>query len=205
VARIGRELGALVVGMVALPFSFEGAQRKQIAQGGLALLAPVVDALIAIPNDRLLGASGQRQGLQEAFVAADAAFQRGIAGIVSIITTPGLINVDFASVRAVLRHAGPSVLAQGEASGGERASRALEDALCGNGASASLRGARRVLMNLTASPDVSLREITDLAARISDEIDPQADCVYGTVIDPALSDMVRLTLIVGGLPISLPA
>lgn len=200
VAHVAREAGALTIGMVTLPFAFEGTRRRQAAYAGLTRIAQAVDALIVIPNDRLLQVANQGQTLNDAFVLANAALRRGIAGIVEIVAVPGLINVDFADVRAVLRQAGPSLLAVGEGSGPERATQAVEDAMSGGWLDANISGARRVLLNVTGSPDMTLFEVTEVAARVSERIDPQADCVFGAVIDPNLRDTLRITLIAAGLP-----
>jgi cell division protein FtsZ len=200
VARVAREQGALTVGMVTLPFAFEGARRRQIAYAGLARMAQAVDALIVIPNDRLIQVANQGQTLNDAFVQANAALRQAIVGVVEIVAVPGLINVDFADARAVLRQAGPSLLAVGEASGADRATHAVEDAMSGGWLDADIRGARRVLLNITGSANLSLSEVTEVASRVSQRIDPQADCVFGAVIDPSLTDTLRVTLIAAGLP-----
>ncbi len=200
VARVAREQGALTVGMAMLPFAFEGVRRRQIAYAGLARMAQAVDALIVIPNDRLIQVANQGQTLNAAFVQANAALRQAITGIVEIVAVPGLINVDFADARAVLRQAGPSLLAVGEASGADRAARAVEDAMSGGWLDADIRGARRVLLNIAGSADLSLAEVTEVASHISQRIDPQADCVFGAVIDPSLTGTLRITLIAAGLP-----
>ncbi len=200
VARVARELGALTIGMVTLPFAFEGLRRQQVATSGHATIAGAVDALIVIPNDRLLHVAGQGQTLGGAFVLADEALRQGITGIVEIVTNPGLINVDFADVQAVLRGAGPSLLAVGEARGADRATLAVEDAMRGGWLDATIRGARRVLLNITSSADLALFEVTEIAGRITQQIDPHAECVFGVVIDPELRDTVRVTLMAAGLP-----
>lgn len=200
VARLAREQGALTVGMVSLPFGFEGARRRQIALAGLDRLGGAVDALIVLPNDRLLSTAGQGQSLQDTFVLADEALRRGIVGIVEIATTPGLINLDFADVRAVLRGAGRSVLALGEASGHDRAAAAVADALTGGWQDADLRGAERVLINLTASPDVTLFEVTTVVAQIGARAASHAELLFGLVSDPALADTLRITLLAASRP-----
>jgi len=199
VARIAREVGALTIGMVTLPFSFEGTRRRQVAQAGLARVMHAVDALIVIPNDRLLHVAPQSQTINDAFALADAALRQGISGIVEIVATPGLINVDFADVRAVLHDAGMSLLAVGEGWGPDRAAKAVENAMSGGWLATNIRGARRVLLNITGSPDMTLFEVTEVATRISAAIDPQADCVFGAVIDQSMTDGVRVTLVAAGL------
>jgi cell division protein FtsZ len=199
VARIAREQNALVVGMVTLPFAFEGAPRRQVALAGHAAIAAAVNALITVPNDRLLHAVGRDQTLNSAFVLANEAMRQGIAGVVEIITRPGLINVDFADVRAVLRDAGPSLLAVGEGSGPERAAQAAEEAIAGGWLRASIGGARRVLLNVSGGDDLSLSEVTDIAAAVTRRIDPQAECVFGATIDRDLGDAVRVTLLAAGI------
>ncbi len=200
VARVGRDLGALVVGMVMLPFSFEGIRRRQTAVGALAAMARAADALIAFPNDRLLFVTQGGQGMQEAFVVADAAMRRAILGVVEIVTIPGIVNVDFADVRAILRDAGPSLLATGSARGTDRAARAVADAMSGGWLAADVRGARRALVNITASADVTLAEVAAVTARVADALAADAQSVFGAVIDPSLTDDLRVTLIAGGIP-----
>lgn len=200
VARLAHELGALVIGLATLPFAFEGQRRRQIAEAGLVRLEAAVDALFVIPNDRLLQVSGQGQTLDASFALADGALCSGVAGIAEIVLVPGIINVDFADVRAILRGAGRSLLAVGEASGQERATRAVDDAMSGGWLDADIRDARRVLLNLTCAPDLTLFEVTTIAAQVTRRIAPEAECILGTVIDPTLTDTLRLTLIAAGLP-----
>jgi cell division protein FtsZ len=200
VARIGRDQGALVVGMAMLPFSFEGVRRRGTSVSALAALAGTTDALLTFPNDRLLFAAQGGEGMQEAFVIADAAMRRAIMGVVDIVAVPGIINVDFADVRAVLREAGPSLMASGSAVGEDRAARAVEDALTGGWLGADVRGAQRALVNITASADVSLAEVAEVTARVSDVLAPDAQSVFGAAVDPTLSDALHVTLIAGGIP-----
>lgn len=200
VARVARELGALAIGIVTLPFAFEGKQRRHTAQNGLRQMAQSVDSLIVMPNDRLLKAVNQTCTINDAFMQADAMIRRGIAGIVDIITKPGLINVDLADIRAVLREAGPSLLAVGETSGPGRAQRAIEEAISGNWLNTDISGAQRVMLNITGSPDLTLAEVTEIANAILDRVDPDAHCVFGAVIDEDLRDTVRVSLIATGLP-----
>ena len=204
VARIARELGALVIGMVTLPFTFEGTPRRQMAQAGLTHIAREVDALITIPNDRLLRMAGQHHSLTDAFVVADTAIRHAIVGMVELITIPGLINVDFADVRVVLRDAGPSLMALGEATGPERATYAVDDALNGTWLDTNMRSTQRVLLNITGSPDISLAEVTEVTSRIAAAVDPRADCVFGAVIDPDLTDTLRVTLVAAGITNNTP-
>jgi cell division protein FtsZ len=199
VARIGREMGALVVGLAALPFAFEGAPRHRTARAGLARLAQAVDALIVFPNDRLLSVAGPHQPLTTAFAAADATLRCALEGIVALVSAPSLINVDFADVRAVLLEAGPSLLAQSTATGPERAAQAVDDALRGGWLGADIHGARRVLLHLTGGTDMTLRDVTAVAARVTQVCDPRAACVFGAAVDPALTGSLRVLLIAGGL------
>ncbi len=201
VARMAREQGALTIGMVTLPFAFEGSRRGQVAQEGLRLLARSVDALILIPNNRLLQIARQGQTLGDAFALADTALCQGISGIVDIVIQPGLINVDFADVRAVLQTAGRSMLTTGSASGSDRANRAVVDAISGGWLDADIQGAQRVLINIVASQDLTLAEVTEVATRVGSRIDPRADCVFGVVIDPAYVDRLQVTLIAANLPL----
>ncbi len=199
IARLARECGALTIGLASLPFSFEGNHRRHIAEAGLATLEQAVDALFVIPNDRLLrSGTHQNQYLGATFAEADALLGRSVAGIVEIVTTPGLINVDFADVRTLLHHAGRSLLAVGEGSGPDRVRHAVESALEGAWLESTLRGARRVLLNITASPDLTLFEVTETAAMIGRRGTESIECVLGVVIDAALKDQLRLTVIAAG-------
>jgi cell division protein FtsZ len=200
IAQAARESGALTIGMVTLPFAFEGVRRRHVAQAGLVHLAQSVDALIILPNDRLLQITTQGQTLQNAFCLADDALRQGIVGIVDIVTVPGLINVDFADVRAVLRDAGTSLLTIGQGSGPDRATMAVEDAMSGGWMDIDMRGAQRVLFNITSGSDLSLYEVTEVASRIAERIDAQAEYIFGAVIDPEFADTLRVTLIAGSLP-----
>jgi len=200
VAQVAREMGALTIGMVTLPFSFEGTRRRHSAQQGLTRIAQSVDALIVLQNDRLLQVATQTQTLSDSFKLADEALRQGISGIADIVTVPGLINVDFADVRAILQGAGISLLAIGQASGQDRAIKAAEDAMSGGWMDVDIQGARRVLLHITGSADMSLHEVTEIASRIAGRIDAQAEYVFGAVIDPTIGDAIRVTLVAAGLP-----
>ncbi len=200
VASIAREIGSLTIGVASLPFSFEGARRMKMAQEGLERLAQCVDTLIVMPNDALLRVASTSLSMTDAFARADELIHRGIAGIVNIVTEPGLINVDLSDIRAALLRAGPGLLSVGEASGENRAARAVDDAMRGSWLDAKIAGASRALVNITGSPDMSFTEVTEIAQTISSIIAEDAHCVFGAVIDNQLQDTIRVTLVVTGIP-----
>ena len=199
IARLAHELGALVVGLATLPFSFEGSRRRHVAQAGLAQLEAAVDALFVIPNDQLIHRVGQQRPLQEAFGLADAALVRAVSGIVEIVSVPGLINLDFADIRATLQHGGRTWLSTGAGQGHQRATQALADAWGDFWTSGELGGVDRVLMHLTASADLRVAEIVELTTQVTRRIAPGTAFAFGVGIDPLCNDALRLTLIATGL------
>src|SRR5437764_11208211 len=199
IASIAKKLGALTVGIVTLPFSFEGTRRRRIALEGIAELSKEIDALITVPNDRLLGAAGRDLNLNEAFKVADDVLRQGVQGIAEVINVPGMINVDFADVRSVLREAGTALMSIGQGQGRNRAQQAAEEAVAGGFLNVSIRGARRVLFNISGGEDMTLFEVNEVAERISQAIDDMADITFGAVIDPMLKDTIRVTLIAAGI------
>ncbi len=199
VASIAKKLGALTIGIVTLPFAFEGSQRRRIAGEGLAALSAEIDALITVPNDRLLSVSGRDHNLTDAFKLADDVLRQGVQGIAEVINVPGLVNVDFADVRSVLREAGTALMSIGQGQGRNRAQRAAEEAIAGGFLNVSIRGAQRVLFNISGGEDMTLFEVNEVAEYIGKAIDDTADITFGAVIDPTLDDVIRVTLIAAGM------
>ena len=199
VASLAKKLGALTIGIVTLPFSFEGSRRKRIAEEGLISLGEAVDALITVPNDRLLAVTGRDRSLADAFKLADDVLRQGVQGIAEVINVPGLVNVDFADVRSVLREAGSAVMSIGQGQGRTRAQRAAEEAIAGGFLNVAIRGAQRVLFNISGGEDMTLFEVNEVAEFIGNAIDNTADITFGAVVDPALDDVIRVTLIAAGM------
>ena len=199
VASIAKKLGALTVGIVTLPFTFEGSRRKRIAQEGLEELGNEIDALITVPNDRLLATTGRDRSLADAFKIADDVLRQGVQGIAEVINVPGMVNVDFADVRSVLREAGTALMSIGQGQGRNRAQHAAEEAIAGGFLNVTIRGAKRVLFNISGGDDMTLYEINEVAERIGVAIDDTADITFGAVVDPALKDTIRVTLIAAGM------
>jgi cell division protein FtsZ len=199
VASIAKKLGALTVGIVTLPFTFEGSRRRKIADQGLAELSAEIDALITVPNDRLLNTMARDRNLSDAFKVADDVLRQGVQGIAEVINVPGMINVDFADVRSVLLEAGTALMSIGQGKGPNRAQLAAEEAIAGGFLNVTIRGAKRVLFNISGDEDMTLFEVTEVAERIGAAIDDTADIIFGAVIDPALHDTIRVTLIAAGM------
>ncbi len=200
VASIAKKMGALTVGIVTLPFSFEGSRRRRAAEEGLASLCAEVDAIITVPNDRLLSLIGRDRTLSESFKVADDVLRQGVQGIAEVINVPGLVNVDFADVRSVLREAGTALMSIGQGQGRNRATRAAEEAIAGGFLNVSIRGAQRVLFNISGGEDMTLFEVNEVAEQIGSAIHDAADITFGAVIDPSLRDTIRVTLIAAGMP-----
>ncbi len=199
VASIAKKLGALTVGIVTLPFTFEGTRRKRIALEGLDELSEEIDALITVPNDRLLTTTGRDRSLNDAFRLADDVLRQGVQGIAEVINVPGMVNVDFADVRSVLREAGTALMSIGQGRGRNRAQMAADEAVAGGFLNVTIRGAKRVLFNISGGDDMSLFEVNEVAERIGLAIDDTADITFGAVIDPSLKDTIRVTLIAAGM------
>ena len=199
VASIARKIGALTVGIVTLPFTFEGSRRRRIAEEGLAELSAEIDALITVPNDRLLATTGRDHSLADAFKLADDVLRQGVQGIAEVINVPGMINVDFADVRSVLYEAGAALMSIGQGQGRGRAQHAAEEAVAGGFLNVTIRGAKRVLFNISGGEDMALFEVNEVAERIGQAIDDTADITFGAVIDPMLKDTIRVTLIAAGM------
>jgi cell division protein FtsZ len=199
VASIAKKIGALTIGIVTLPFSFEGTRRRRIADQGLAELSKEVDALITVPNDRLLTTVARDYSLSDAFKVADDVLRQGVQGIAEVINVPGMVNVDFADVRSVLHEAGAALMSIGQGQGRNRAQLAAEEAVAGGFLNVTIRGAKRVLFNISGGEDMTLFEINEVAERIGAAIDDAADITFGAVIDPTLRDTIRVTLIAAGM------
>ncbi len=198
VAKIAMDLGALTVGVVTRPFSFEGKRRSSQAEVGIDALREVVDTLIVIPNDRLLAISDRSISQIEAFKSADAVLLSGVQGITDLITTPGLINLDFADVKSVMAGAGSALMGIGSARGEARATRAAELAISSPLLEASIDGAHGVLLSIAGGSDIGLFEISEAAELVHQSVHPDANIIVGTVIDDALGDEVRVTVIAAG-------
>lgn len=198
VARLAKEEGALTIAVVTKPFSFEGAKRRQVAEEGIRALAQEVDTLIVVPNDRLLQLVDKKVSMLEAFKLADDVLRQGIQGISELITVPGLINLDFADVRTIMSEGGAAHLAIGRASGENRAIEAAEQAIHSQLLDISIDGARGVLFNVTGGPDLSLHEVNQAAEIIQRAAHPEANIIFGAVIDESLKDEIRITVIATG-------
>lgn len=198
VARIARSVGALTIGVVTRPFSFEGKRRAAQADAGVHALREAVDTLIVVPNDRLLEISEPGISMIEAFAAADQVLLAGVQGITDLITTPGLINVDFADVKSVMQGAGSALMGIGSARGADRAIKAAELAVASPLLETSIEGAHGVLLSIQGSSNLALSEITDASSLVQDVVHPEANIIFGTVIDDTLGDEVRVTVIAAG-------
>ena len=201
VAEVAREAGALTVGVVTKPFTFEGEKRRQQAEEGIMLLRQRVDTLIVIPNDRLLDISGPEVTVEEAFRTADDVLRQGIEGISELITLPGEINLDFADVRRIMQDAGPALLAIGRASGEDRAAVAARAAISSPLLDVSIEGATGVLFNVTGSRNLALHELNAAAQVIAEVVASDAEIIFGTAIDASLGDEVKVTVIATGFPL----
>jgi cell division protein FtsZ len=198
VAKVAKDLGALTVGVVTKPFTFEGKRRTAQAEEGIENLRSEVDTLIVIPNDRLLAISDRSISALEAFKTADQVLLSGVQGITDLITTPGLINLDFADVKSVMAGAGSALMGIGSARGEARSIRAAELAISSPLLEASIDGAHGVLLSIAGGSDLGLFEISEAAELVAKSAHPDANIIYGTVIDDALGDEVRVTVIAAG-------
>jgi cell division protein FtsZ len=198
VARIAREQGALTIGVVTKPFNFEGQRRINQAEVGVEALRKEVDTLIVIPNDRLLSLSDKNISMLDAFKQADHVLLQGVSGITDLITTPGLINLDFADVRSVMKDAGSALMGIGMARGESRAAEAARNAIASPLLEASIDGAKGVLLSIAGGSDLGLFEINEAARLVADVAHPEANIIFGTVIDDTLGDEVRVTVIAAG-------
>ncbi len=198
VARIARGLGALTIGVVTRPFTFEGRRRANQADSGIGSLREEVDTLIVIPNDRLLSISDRNVSMMDAFRSADQVLLSGVQGITDLITTPGLINLDFADVKSVMQGAGSALMGIGSARGEDRAVQAAELAISSPLLEASIDGAHGVLLSIQGGSDLGLFEINEAARLVQEAAHPEANIIFGAVIDDALGDEVRVTVIAAG-------
>lgn len=198
IAQISKEIGALTIGVVTRPFTFEGAKRQQTAEAGIQKLKEHVDTLIVIPNDRLLQIADKRASLQESFKLADDVLRQGIQGISELITIPGLINLDFADVRTIMSEGGAALMAVGRASGEDRARVAAEQAISSTLLDITIDGARGILFNVTGGSNLSLFEVNQAAAIIKETAHPEVNLIFGAVIDPSMNDELRVTVIATG-------
>ncbi len=198
VAQAARELGALTIGVVTRPFTFEGSKRMQNAEAGMQKLKEHADTLIVIPNDRLLQIMDKRASLNDAFKMADEVLRQGIQGISELITVPGLINLDFADVKTIMSEGGAALMAVGKASGEDRARIAAEQAISSQLLDITIDGARGVLFNVTGGPSLTLFEVNQAAAIIRETAHPDVNLIFGAVIDPDMGDEIRITVIATG-------
>jgi cell division protein FtsZ len=204
IAGIAKETGALTVAVVTKPFTFEGARRMRQADDGVRELRTACDTMLVIPNQRLLSVVEKGTPLTRAFAVADDILRQAVQGIAEVITVPGLVNVDFADVRAIMTHMGRAVMGMGRARGEQRAveaaQRAIASPLLEDG---SIQGARGVLINITGGPDLSLHEVTEASSIIQEAADPDANIIFGSVVNDQLADDVLVTVIATGF--DLPA
>ncbi len=201
-ADVARDVGALTVAVVTKPFSFEGAQRRAIAEKGHTELAGKVDTIITIPNDRLLSIVDKKTTLLDAFAVVNEVLRQGVSGISEIITVPGLINVDFADVKAIMRDAGSALMGIGEGKGENRAIDAAKMAVTSPLLEVSIDGAKGVLFIITGGPDITMTEVNEAAKIVTGEIDPNAKVIFGTVINENMKDLVKITVIATGFGVS---
>jgi len=198
VARIAKSIGALTVGIVTKPFSFEGKRRQGQAEEGVASLREEVDTLIVVPNDRLLEIGDRTISMIQAFETADQILLAGVQGITDLITTPGLINLDFADVKSVMQDAGSALMGIGSSRGADRAIKAAELAIASPLLETSIEGAQGVLMSIQGGSNLGLYEINDAAKLVEEAVHPDANIIFGAVIDDSLGDEVRVTVIAAG-------
>ncbi|MGI9145502.1 MAG: cell division protein FtsZ [Chloroflexota bacterium] len=202
IAQICKEQGALTVGVVTKPFTFEGRARANNAESGIAELRERVDTLITIPNDRLLEVIDRKTTLEQAFMEVDDVLRQGIQGISELITEPGLINLDFADVKSIMSDSGAALMAIGRGTGETRASDAARMAISSPLLDISMEGAHGVLLNITGGTDLALSEINEAADVIAQAADPEANIIFGAVIDPRLDNEVKITVIATGFDVS---
>ncbi|MBM6755247.1 cell division protein FtsZ [Collinsella tanakaei] len=192
------DVGALTVAVVTKPFTFEGRKRKASAEEGIQTLSECVDTMIVIPNDKLLDIAEKKTTMLEAFAMADAVLSQGTQGITDLITVPGIINLDFADVKTIMKQAGTAMMGIGTASGDTRAVDAAQQAISSPLLESSIDGATRVLLSIAGSKDLGIQEINDAADLVANAVDPEANIIFGTVVDESLGDQVRITVIATG-------
>ena len=198
VSQIAKECGALTIGVVTRPFTFEGGKRSQSAEAGVTKMKEHAHTLISIPNDRLLQLADKKSSLQDSFRMADEVLHQGIQGISELITIPGLINLDFADVRTIMSEGGAALMAVGRGSGDDRAKNAAEQAISSQLLDITIDGARGVLFNVTGGPNMTLFEVNQAAAIIRETAHPDVNMIFGAVIDPNMGDEIRCTVIATG-------
>ena len=192
------EVGALTVAVVTKPFTFEGRKRKKSAEEGIKTLSDCVDTMIVIPNDKLLDIAEKKTTMLEAFAIADGVLSQGTQGITDLITVPGIINLDFADVKTIMKQAGTAMMGIGTSSGDTRAVDAAQQAISSPLLESSIDGATRVLLSIAGSKDLGIQEISDAADVVANAVDPEANIIFGTVVDESLGDQVRVTVIATG-------
>ena len=192
------EVGALTVAVVTKPFAFEGRKRKKSAEEGIKTLSDCVDTMIVIPNDKLLDIAEKKTTMLEAFAIADGVLSQGTQGITDLITVPGIINLDFADVKTIMKQAGTAMMGIGTSSGDTRAVDAAQQAISSPLLESSIDGATRVLLSIAGSKDLGIQEISDAADVVANAVDPEANIIFGTVVDESLGDQVRITVIATG-------
>lgn len=192
------EVGALTVAVVTKPFTFEGRKRKKSAEEGIKTLSDCVDTMIVIPNDKLLDIAEKKTTMLEAFAIADGVLSQGTQGITDLITVPGIINLDFADVKTIMKQAGTAMMGIGTSSGDSRAVDAAQQAISSPLLESSIDGATRVLLSIAGSKDLGIQEISDAADVVANAVDPEANIIFGTVVDESLGDQVRITVIATG-------
>src|ERR1700729_2514934 len=198
VAQIARELGALTVGIVTRPFQFEGTRRRDQAEAGISALADEVDTLIVVPNNRLLSVLDRNVSMVDAFRVADDVLRQGVQGISDLVTLPGLINLDFADVRTIMADAGNALLGIGMGTGERRAIDAAEQAVASPLLETSMEGARSILLSITGSPDISLWEVNEAAKTVSEAASPDANIIFGAMVDDKLEDQIWIPVVATG-------
>ena len=198
VAEIAKEVGALTIGVVTRPFAFEGKRRQIQAEQGIERLKERVDTLIVIPNDRLLTVASEHTSIIDAFRMADDVLREGVSGISGLITTPGLINTDFADVKAIMSNAGTALMGIGRAHGENRSKNAARQAVSSSLLEESIDGARGILLNIAAGPELGLFEVNEAAEVIREVAHAEANIIFGTVIDDSLGEEIRVTVIAAG-------
>lgn len=192
------EVGALTVAVVTKPFTFEGRKRKKSAEEGIKTFSDCVDTMIVIPNDKLLDIAEKKTTMLEAFAIADGVLSQGTQGITDLITVPGIINLDFADVKTIMKQAGTAMMGIGTSSGDTRAVDAAQQAISSPLLESSIDGATRVLLSIAGSKDLGIQEISDAADVVANAVDPEANIIFGTVVDESLGDQVRITVIATG-------
>lgn len=195
IAEVAKETGALTVAVVTKPFEFEGTKRKLTADEGTQRLKEKVDTLIIVPNQKILSVIEKKTPILDAFRKIDSILHQGVKGIAELITTPGLINVDFADVKTVMNNAGTALMGMGVGSGDKRAMAAIKQAVSSPLLDVSIDGAKGVLFNVVGGPDLTMSEIDEAASIIAKSVDPDADIIFGAVIDDKMMDQIKITLI----------